>query len=110
MPAVITLVSTLTMNTAEGIPVGKAARKLEVTGADVVGLNCSRGPKTIVECIREVWKECKVWNVITLLMKIMDFTQKKLKTNFLCRKTLPKKICQIIKFVVFQDSSSITCV
>ena len=32
------------------------ARTLDAWGADVIGLNCSVGPQTILECDREAWR------------------------------------------------------
>ena len=37
-----------------------ACRKLEEQGADVVGLNCWRGPDTIMDLMGKIRKECKV--------------------------------------------------
>ncbi|CAG2203085.1 BHMT [Mytilus edulis] len=59
LPAVITLQPVKTMYTVDNIPIGEAARKLEDAGADIVGLNCGRGPTTIVEVIKEVREKCK---------------------------------------------------
>ena len=46
--------------TAEGISYGEACRQLEEAGADVVGLNCARGPDTILPLMKEVRSICKV--------------------------------------------------
>ncbi len=35
-------------------------RKLEESGADIVGINCSYGPSTIIEKIKEAKSICKV--------------------------------------------------
>jgi betaine-homocysteine S-methyltransferase len=40
--------------TREGWTPGEACRRLEDGGADVVGLNCSRGPRTLLPLVREV--------------------------------------------------------
>ena len=60
VPAVITLCSTESNLTHDGIPLPEACRRLEEAGADVVGLNCSRGPVTMLSAIKEVKKACKV--------------------------------------------------
>jgi len=46
--------------TTDGISFPKACRMLEVAGASVVGVNCGRGPKTMLPIIREIRKACKV--------------------------------------------------
>jgi betaine-homocysteine S-methyltransferase len=53
-PAVITLAVPREGTTREGWSVGEAARRLEAAGADVVGLNCARGPATMLPLLREV--------------------------------------------------------
>ena len=53
-PAVITLAIPREGTMREGWSVGEAARRLEAAGADVVGLNCSRGPATMLPLLREV--------------------------------------------------------
>src|SRR6218665_1410695 len=59
LPAVVTMIPTSTRKTMEGIPLGVALRRLEESGAAVVGLNCYQGPDTILSLITEVRKECK---------------------------------------------------
>ena len=46
--------------TVDDIPFPQALRKLEEAGAAVVGLNCARGPKTMLPLIKEIRKVCKV--------------------------------------------------
>ncbi|XP_070556034.1 betaine--homocysteine S-methyltransferase 1-like [Ptychodera flava] len=46
--------------TSDGVPLTEACKKLEDAGADVVGLNCSRGPATMMPIMREIRKVCKV--------------------------------------------------
>jgi len=46
--------------TVEGIPLPEACKQLEDADADVVGLNCTRGPKTMLPLIKEIRKVCKV--------------------------------------------------
>ena len=38
----------------------QALKKLEDQGADVVGLNCFRGPDTMIDLMKETRKLCKV--------------------------------------------------
>jgi len=45
--------------TSDGVPLTEACRKLEEAGADVVGLNCARGPATMMPLMREIRKVCK---------------------------------------------------
>ena len=40
----------------DGVPVEEAARRLEQAGADVVGLNCARGPKTMLPTAARIRK------------------------------------------------------
>ena len=67
LPAVVTLQPTIDMNTQDGIPIGQACRQLEEAGADVVGLNCGRGPTTIIETLKAVREACKVLHTVTVL-------------------------------------------
>jgi betaine-homocysteine S-methyltransferase len=53
-PAVITLAIPREGHMREGWSVADAARRLEAAGADVVGLNCSRGPATMMPLLREI--------------------------------------------------------
>lgn len=48
LPAVVTLVVDRQDATRDGQPLPEAARRLAGAGADVVGLNCSRGPATML--------------------------------------------------------------
>ena len=54
LPAVITLAMHQEDVTREGWSVGEAAKRIEAAGADVVGLNCIRGPRTIMPLLKEV--------------------------------------------------------
>ena len=54
LPAVITLAMHRADVTREGWTVAEAAKRLEGAGADVVGLNCIRGPGTMMPLLREV--------------------------------------------------------
>lgn len=59
MPAVITLVPYTPDMTTDDVPIEDALRKLEVLGADVVGLNCGRGPATMLPLLKKARKVCK---------------------------------------------------
>ena len=59
-PAVITLVPSTRDVTFDDVPLPEACLRLEEAGASVVGLNCGRGPETILPLIAEVRKVCKV--------------------------------------------------
>jgi betaine-homocysteine S-methyltransferase len=48
LPAVVTMVPHRDPATREGIAPDEACKALEQAGADVVGLNCSRGPRTML--------------------------------------------------------------
>ena len=41
-------------NMFDGVPVVEACKRLEAAGADVVGLNCQRGPTTLMPIVRRV--------------------------------------------------------
>ena len=53
LPAVVTL-AVHQNGLRDGVPVEKSARRLEQAGADVVGLNCTRGPATMLPLLRAV--------------------------------------------------------
>ncbi|XP_033739938.1 betaine--homocysteine S-methyltransferase 1-like [Pecten maximus] len=59
LPAVITIVCYNPDITLDDVPIAEACRKLEEAGAAVVGLNCGRGPRTMLPLIREIRKVCK---------------------------------------------------
>lgn len=54
LPAVITLAVHRAPETREGWTVPEACRRIADAGADVVGLNCIRGPRTMLPLIGEV--------------------------------------------------------
>jgi len=58
LDAVITLAIQRQPETREGWTVGDACRRIEDAGADVVGLNCSRGPGTMLALLEEVRGAC----------------------------------------------------
>jgi betaine-homocysteine S-methyltransferase len=53
-PAVITLAMHRQGIMREGMPMHEACRRLQDEGADVVGLNCSRGPATMLPAIEQI--------------------------------------------------------
>jgi betaine-homocysteine S-methyltransferase len=54
LPAVVTLAIHRKGVTRDGVTLGEAAKRFEDAGADVVGLNCSRGPATMLPLLEEV--------------------------------------------------------
>jgi betaine-homocysteine S-methyltransferase len=54
LPAVITLAIHQAPETREGWSVAEAGRRLAAAGADVVGLNCIRGPRTMLPLLEEL--------------------------------------------------------
>ena len=60
LPAVVTMSLAKWDKTYDDVPIGDACRRLEEAGADVVGLNCHRGPATMLPAITEVRRACKV--------------------------------------------------
>ncbi len=54
LPAVITLAVHRAPETREGWSPGETAKRIEAAGADVVGINCIRGPETIMPALEEV--------------------------------------------------------
>jgi len=56
LPAVVTLALHTSGTTREGMDPAEACKRLEDAGADVVGLNCTRGPRTMLPFIRKIRK------------------------------------------------------
>ena len=54
LPSVVTLGLPADGKLLDGVSAAEAARRLEDNGADVVGLNCYRGPATMLPALREV--------------------------------------------------------
>lgn len=54
LPTVVTLSVHREAKTFDGVPIVEACRRLEAAGADVVGLNCQRGPDTLLPIVRQV--------------------------------------------------------
>jgi betaine-homocysteine S-methyltransferase len=59
LPAVITLAIHTSGQTREGWDPVETCKRLEDAGADVVGLNCSRGPRTMLPILRKIRKSVK---------------------------------------------------
>jgi betaine-homocysteine S-methyltransferase len=58
LPAVITIAVHQEAVTRDGLSLGEACKRLEDEGAAVVGLNCIRGPRTMMPVLREVREAC----------------------------------------------------
>ena len=54
LPAVVTLTVHQAPETRDGLSLPEACKRLEAGGADVVGLNCCRGPATLMPLVEEV--------------------------------------------------------
>jgi betaine-homocysteine S-methyltransferase len=54
LPAVVTIAVHRHPETRDGHSPAEACRRLEAAGADVVGLNCSRGPATMLPLLAEI--------------------------------------------------------
>jgi betaine-homocysteine S-methyltransferase len=54
LPAVVTFAAHRDPDTRDGLTPAEACRALEDAGADVVGLNCSRGPATMMPLLAEI--------------------------------------------------------
>jgi betaine-homocysteine S-methyltransferase len=58
LPAVVTLAMHQEPVTRDGLTPAEACRRLEAAGATVVGLNCIRGPRTLLPMVRAVRAAC----------------------------------------------------
>jgi betaine-homocysteine S-methyltransferase len=58
VPAVVTIAVHQDPETRDGLTLPDACRRLEGEGAAVVGLNCIRGPRTMMPVLREVRQAC----------------------------------------------------
>jgi betaine-homocysteine S-methyltransferase len=58
-PTVVTLAIHREPLTRDGLTAAEACRRLEQAGADVVGLNCHRGPATMMPLIRDIRQAVK---------------------------------------------------
>jgi betaine-homocysteine S-methyltransferase len=59
VPAVVTYAIHREDNVREGLTPAQACQRLEAAGADVVGLNCHRGPKTIMPLLKQIREAVK---------------------------------------------------
>ena len=57
--------------TFDGLEVPDALARLEAEGADVVGLNCGRGPKTMIPMIKKCKEKVKVCGFISIIWKTL---------------------------------------
>jgi betaine-homocysteine S-methyltransferase len=54
LPSVVTFAAFESDRTTDDVPIVEACRRLEAAGADVVGLNCTRGPATMLPLLAEI--------------------------------------------------------
>ncbi|XP_045192064.2 betaine--homocysteine S-methyltransferase 1-like isoform X1 [Mercenaria mercenaria] len=59
LPAVVTMSSPATDTFVDGVKVAECCKLLEDAGAAVVGLNCGRGPETMIPLLKEIRQMCK---------------------------------------------------
>jgi betaine-homocysteine S-methyltransferase len=59
VPAVVTFAIHREENVREGLTPAQACQRLEAAGADVVGVNCHRGPKTMLPLLKQIRKSVK---------------------------------------------------
>ena len=59
VPAVVTFAIHREENVREGLSPAEACQRLEAAGADVVGINCHRGPKTMMPLLEQIRKTVK---------------------------------------------------
>ncbi|SUB59021.1 Methionine synthase [Phocoenobacter uteri] len=59
LPVVLTIAPMAANEMAEGVSIVDCCKKLEELGADVVGLNCFRGPETMLPYLKEIRKAVK---------------------------------------------------
>ena len=52
--------------TADGADIVQAMKDLEQAGADIVGLNCGRGPETMLPLLKKIKTACKVIILVPL--------------------------------------------
>jgi len=60
METVITFSAHSEGNTLEGVPISDACLELEKLGVTVVGINCTRGPNTMLPLLRDICKKVSV--------------------------------------------------
>jgi betaine-homocysteine S-methyltransferase len=59
VPAVVTFAIHREENVREGLSPAQACERLEAAGADVVGINCHRGPKTMMPLLEQIRRTVK---------------------------------------------------
>jgi betaine-homocysteine S-methyltransferase len=59
VPAVVTFAIHREENVREGLSPAQACQRLEAAGADVVGINCHRGPKTMMPLLEQIRRTVK---------------------------------------------------
>eukprot|EP00918_Siedleckia_nematoides_P039745 GHVU01086409.1.p1 GENE.GHVU01086409.1~~GHVU01086409.1.p1 ORF type:complete len:346 (+),score=40.36 GHVU01086409.1:99-1040(+) len=60
LPVIVNMAIYHEDKTYEGVPIEDAARQLEALGADVVGLNCARGPTTMLPTLSKIKQAVKI--------------------------------------------------
>ena len=59
LPMVVTM-SVLKDGLQDGVDVAEACKRLEDSGAAAVGLNCGRGPDTMLPLLKQIRMKCQV--------------------------------------------------
>lgn len=59
LPAVITITAYVPNRTVDEVPIAEACRRLEEAGAAVVGINCGRGPSSMMPLLHEIREACE---------------------------------------------------
>jgi betaine-homocysteine S-methyltransferase len=54
LPVVLTIAPMAFNEMADGVGIVETCQRLEQGGADVVGMNCFRGPRTMLPWLREI--------------------------------------------------------
>ena len=73
LPAAVNVNPGVREVTIDGVSVPALCRELEELGADVVGLNCSLGPDTMIPIMRKVKDACNVKLLISELKNFRNF-------------------------------------
>ncbi|XP_014678828.1 PREDICTED: betaine--homocysteine S-methyltransferase 1-like [Priapulus caudatus] len=59
LPAVVTMSIHISENSFDDVPIEDALSQVEKAGAAVVGLNCARGPSTMLPVMKKIRQTCK---------------------------------------------------
>ena len=70
LPAVITIGCYFYDLTTDDVPIPQALRQLEELGADVVGVNCGRGPDSMMPLLKKCREVCKVFYEFSLVSSL----------------------------------------